>query len=68
LPINVSMPIVAVLLDLDLPSEMGRAVPLLARTAGLLAHLAAESLRPVGLPMASAGEAAVAHQNRGEAP
>ena len=39
---NVSMPIAAVLLDLDFPPAMIKAIPILARTAGLLAHLAEE--------------------------
>ena len=39
---NVSMPIAACLLDLDFPAAMVKAIPLLARTAGLLAHLAEE--------------------------
>jgi citrate synthase len=52
LPMNVSMPIAAVLLDQDFPPEMIKAVPILARTAGLLAHLADERERPIGLLLA----------------
>ena len=37
LPMNVSVPIAAVLLDLDFPPTMIKAIPLLARTGGLLA-------------------------------
>lgn len=59
LPMNVSMPIAAVLLDLDFPAEMVKAVPILARTAGLLAHLAEEQKRPIGFMMASAAEEAI---------
>lgn len=59
LPMNVSMTIAACLLDLDFPATMIKAIPLLARTAGLLAHLAEEQERPIGFLMASAAEAAI---------
>jgi citrate synthase len=65
LPMNVSMPIAAVLLDLEFPAEMVKAVPILARTAGLLAHLAEERRRPIGFLMASHGEAAIAYDGAG---
>jgi citrate synthase len=42
LTLNVSLPIAAVLLDLGWPPEIVKAVPILARTASLLAHLAEE--------------------------
>jgi citrate synthase len=61
LPMNVSMPIAAVLLDLDFPAETIKAIPILARTAGLLAHLAEERRRPIGFLMAAHGEAAIAY-------
>jgi citrate synthase len=61
LPMNVSMAIAAVLLDLDFPAAMIKAIPLLARTAGLLAHLAEEQERPIGFLMASAAEDAIAY-------
>lgn len=59
LPMNVSMPIAAVLLDLEFPAEMIKAIPLLARTGGLLAHLAEERQRPIGFLIASHAEAAI---------
>ena len=65
LPMNVSMAIAAVLLDLDFPPAMIKAIPILARTAGLLAHLAEESERPIGFLMASHAEAAI-HYDDGE--
>ena len=40
LTLNVSLPIAAVLLDFGWPPEIVKAVPILARTASLLAHLA----------------------------
>ena len=52
LTMNVSMPIAAVLLDLGFPADAVKAVPILARTAGLLAHLAEEREQPIGFLMA----------------
>ena len=57
---NVSMPIAAVLLDLDFPAPMIKAIPLLARTGGLLAHLSEERQSPIGFIIAAHGEAAIA--------
>jgi citrate synthase len=62
LTMNVSMPSAAVLLDLGFPAASVKAVPLLARTAGLLAHLAEEQQRPLGFFMASAAEEAVVYE------
>jgi citrate synthase len=42
LTLNVSLPIAAVLLDLGYPVEIVKGVPILARTASLLAHIAEE--------------------------
>ena len=61
LPMNVSMPIAAVLLDLDFPPAILKGIPILARTASLLAHLAEESERPIGFLMAAAAEEAIAY-------
>jgi citrate synthase len=61
LPMNVSMPIAAVLLDLDFPPAILKGIPILARTASLLAHLGEESERPIGFRMAAAAEAAIAY-------
>jgi citrate synthase len=62
LPMNVSMPIAACLLDLGFPASMMKAIPILARTAGLLAHLAEERHWPIGFLMASQGEAAITYE------
>jgi citrate synthase len=62
LPMNVSLPIAAVLLDLGYSETAVRAVPILARTAGLLAHLAEEEERPTGFLLAAAAEAAVEYE------
>ena len=59
LTMNVSMPIAAVMLDLGFPASAVKAVPILARTAGLLAHLAEEQQHPLGFLMAAAAEEAI---------
>jgi citrate synthase len=62
LTMNVSLPIAAVLLDLGFPAAAGKAVPILARTASLHAHLAEEQERPIGLLLARAAEEAVEYE------
>jgi citrate synthase len=62
LTMNVAMPIAAVMLDLGFPAAAVKAVPILARTAGLLAHLAEERERPLGLLLAAAAEQAVEYE------
>ena len=62
LPMNVSMPIAAVMLDLGFPASSVKAVPLLARTAGLLAHLAEEREQPIGFLMAGKAEEAIVYR------
>ena len=59
LPLNVSGAIAAPMLDLGLPAYTLKAIPLLARTAGLLGHLREEHERPIGFRLAAAAEAAV---------
>jgi len=56
LPLNVAMAIAAVLLDVGYSAEAVDAVPILARTAGLLAHLAEEREKPLGFRLARAAE------------
>jgi citrate synthase len=67
LTMNVSMPIAAVMLDLEFPSSAVKTVPLLARTASLLAHLVEEQQQPVGFLMASRAEEAIVYEPPGEA-
>ena len=62
LTMNVSMAIAAVMLDLEFPAAAVKAVPILARTASLLAHLAEERERPLGLHMARAAEEGVEYE------
>jgi citrate synthase len=61
LPMNVSMTIAATLRDADVPPGLIRAVPILARTAGLIAHCMEEAENPIGFLMASKGEDAILH-------
>jgi citrate synthase len=63
LTMNVSMPIAAVMLDLDFPAGAVKAVPILARTAGLLAHLAEEQQNPIGFLMAGAAEESIRYEH-----
>jgi citrate synthase len=62
LTFNVSMPIAAVMLDLGFSSDVVKAVPILARTAGLLAHLAEEQQQPIGFFMAGKAEQAIEYE------
>ena len=64
LTMNVSMPMAAVMLDLGFPSEVVKAVPILARAAGLLAHLAEEREQPLGMVLAAAAEESVEYERR----
>jgi citrate synthase len=62
LPLNVAMAIAAVLLDLGYTTDAVRAVPILARTAGLLAHLAEEREQPIGLHLGRVAEDSVEYE------
>jgi citrate synthase len=62
LPMNVAMAIAAVLLDLGYTADAVKAVPILARTAGLLAHLAEEGEQPIGLHLGRVAEDAVEYE------
>jgi citrate synthase len=62
LVMNVSMPIAAVLLDLGFPPTAAKAVPILARAASLLAHLAEERESPIGFDLAAGAEKAVEYE------
>lgn len=65
LPMNVSFAIPAVLLDLDFPPSVLKAVPILARTASLLAHLAEESETPIGFTLAHHAEMGISFEPTG---
>jgi citrate synthase len=66
LPLNVSGAIPAVLLDAGFPLVGLKGVPLLARTAGLVAHLVEEQQRAIGFVMSHAAAQAIDYD--GEAP
>jgi citrate synthase len=61
LPINVSGAIPALMLDAGWPLEAMKGIPLLARTAGLVAHLYEESLRSIGFIMAHQADLAIGY-------
>ncbi|WP_417670359.1 citryl-CoA lyase [Roseibium sp.] len=64
LPINVSGAIPATILDAGWPLEALKAVPLLARTAGLAAHLYEESLRSIGFIMSHKADLAISYDGK----
>ncbi len=59
LPMNLTAPMAAVLLDLDVPKGAVRGIPILARTVGLIGHLAEEQQRPIGFLMAHYADEAI---------
>jgi citrate synthase len=66
LALNVSGAIPAVLLDAGYPLAALKGVPILARTAGLIAHLLEEQRRPIGFVMSNAAAEAIDYA--GDAP
>ena len=62
LTMNVAMPSAAVMLDLGFTPAAVKAVPILARTAGLLAHLAEEREHPIGFLLAAKAEEAIEYE------
>lgn len=64
LPINVSGAIPAVMLDAGWPLDALKAVPLLARAAGLSAHLYEESQRPIGFIMSHKADLAIGYDGK----
>ena len=63
LTLNVSLPIAAVMLDLGYSPAVVKAVPILARTASLLAHLVEEQEQPVGFLLAAKAEEAIEYRD-----
>lgn len=61
LPINVSGAIPAVMLDVGWPVDAIKGLPLLARTAGLVAHLYEETQRPIGFIMSNHADKAISY-------
>jgi len=64
LAMNVSGAIAAVLLDAGYPLLAVKGVPMLARTASLIAHLTEEQQRPIGFVLADQGASAVEYDGR----
>jgi citrate synthase len=50
-----------VLLDAGYPAGALKGIPLLARTASLVAHILEEQTRPIGFKLASAAEQAMTY-------
>lgn len=67
-PMNVSAAIPAVLLDAGYPAGALKGIPLLARTASLVAHILEEQSRPIGFKLASAAEQAMRYDGPSVAP
>ncbi len=67
LPINVSGAIPATILDAGWPLEALKAVPILARTAGLAAHLYEEAFRSIGFIMSHHADLAISYDGKGAA-
>ena len=61
LPININGVIPAILLEIGFPLSALKSISILARTAGLLAHLAEEAQRPIGFIISNAGADAIAY-------
>ena len=61
LVLNVSGPIAAILLDLDFPDSAIKGIPILARTAGIIGHLAEERDSPIGFFLSAKAEEAIDH-------
>ena len=64
LALNVSGAIAAVLLDAGYPLLAIKGVPMLARTAGLIAHLTEEQQRPIGFAIADSGASGIEYDGQ----
>lgn len=64
LPINVSGAIPALMLDAGWPAAAMKGVPLLARAAGLVAHLFEESQRSIGFIMSHQADIAISYDGK----
>jgi len=62
LPLNVSAAIPAVMLDVGFPLEALKGIPILARTASLIAHLREDRAEPLGFYLADHAAEAVAYR------
>lgn len=64
LPININGVIPAILLEIGFPVTALKSISILARTAGLLAHLQEETQRPIGFVMAHAAAEAITYDGK----
>jgi citrate synthase len=64
LPININGAIPAILLEIGFPLSALKSISLLARTAGLLAHLREEAERPIGFIMSNAAAEAITYDGK----
>lgn len=67
LPININGVIPAILLEIGFPATAMKSISILARTAGLLAHLQEETERPIGFIMSNAAAEAITYDGPGMA-
>lgn len=68
LPINVSGAIPALMLDAGWPIEAMKGIPLLARAAGLVAHLYEESQRSIGFILSHKADLAISYDGPADGP
>lgn len=61
LPININGAIPAILLEIGFPVTALKSISILARTAGLLAHIQEEAARPIGFVMSNAAAEAITY-------
>ena len=64
LPINISGAIPAILLEIGFPLTALKGIAILARTAGLIAHLQEEAERPIGFIMSNAAAEAITYDGK----
>jgi len=64
LPININGAIPAILLEIGFPVTAMKSISILARTAGLLAHLQEETERPIGFIMSNAAAEAITYDGK----
>lgn len=64
LPVNVSGAIPALMLDAGWPIEAMKGIPLLARAAGLVAHLYEESQRSIGFILSHKADLAISYDGK----
>ena len=68
LPININGVIPAILLEIGFPVTALKSISILARTAGLLAHLQEETQRPIGFIMSDAAAEAITYDGAAAKP